>query len=72
MLGLPAAWNGLELRHGASQSRQSPGALPLNQRLERFAQKRGLFFHTSKFLGNAHEFVVESNGGSHGIDYSIK
>jgi hypothetical protein len=54
----PAAGNILQLRHGASQGRQSAGAFSLDEGFESFTNQRGFFRYASEFLGNAYEIVI--------------
>jgi hypothetical protein len=62
----PAAWNILQLRHCATQRRQSAGAFPLDESFEIFPKQCGFVRQPGELLGNAYEIIVEYNSGSHG------
>ena len=68
---VPAAWNVLQFRHGASQGREPTGTFSFDKSFESFTNQRGLFRHTGKFLRDANKVVVEGKGCSHDINYSI-
>src|ERR1700730_2456346 len=73
----PAAWNTLQLGHGAPQGRQPASAFPLNEGLQRFTKQSRFLRYAGELLSGAYEVVVERNSCSHrqktsGTNYSIK
>src|SRR6266487_6377087 len=61
----PAAWNILQLRHCASQGRQSASAFSLDEGFESFTNQRRFLRYPGELLCNADEVVIECNGCSH-------
>src|SRR5438552_17743623 len=61
----PPAWNILQLRHCASQRRQSASAFPLDEGFESFTNQRRFLRYPSELLGNAYEIVIKCKGCSH-------
>ena len=64
-LAHPAARNVRNTGHSAAQCRQSSSALALNQRLQRFSNKGGLFHQPGKLLRSLHQMVIKSERCSH-------
>ena len=51
--------------HGTPERRQAAGTLPFDEGFKSFTNQRSLFLHSSKFLGNADEVVVQGECCSH-------
>jgi len=65
MLSRTAAWNALQLRHGASQGRESASAFPLDERFEGFTNQCRFIRKAGEFLGDSYEIIIQCNRGSH-------
>jgi hypothetical protein len=61
----PPARRRPEIRLAAPETRQSPGALALDQRLEGLTNQCGLLLEPGQALGLGHEFVVERHCRAH-------
>jgi hypothetical protein len=72
MFSGPPARNVFQSGHGATQGCQAAGAFALDEGFEGFTDQCRFLLNAGKLLGGADEVVVEGDGGSHGINYSIK
>jgi methylphosphotriester-DNA--protein-cysteine methyltransferase len=61
----PAARNTSQTRHRTCKKCQSSSALPLDQRLESFANQCRFLSDASELTGNAEEIIIKVEGYSH-------
>jgi hypothetical protein len=64
-LGRPAPGTGSRVRIAAAEAGEPARRLALDQRLQRFADKRRFFLDPGIFLSVGDELVVEGEGGAH-------